>query len=67
MNPEQKFALLRTVHEARKTRAAETEAALLKENAALTQAIDQILARNGGVETTMGITPAPDQTAGVQP
>jgi len=57
VNPEQKFALLRTLHEARKTRAAETEAALLKELAALTQAIDQILARNGVAEPGAEVTP----------
>ena len=50
MNPEQKFALLRTIHEARKTRAAAVEAALLKEIADLTQALDKILAGNGAPE-----------------
>lgn len=56
MNPEQKFALLRMMHEAHKTKAAETEAALLKHSATLTQALDQILSRNGG-------TPAPEPEA----
>jgi hypothetical protein len=50
MTPDQKFQTLRLMHEARKTRSDAVEVALLKEVTALTQALDQILARTAAPE-----------------